>query len=157
MSFVLFYGWVVFYCRHVICLLYPVISWWTFKFCLHVLAIVNSAAMNTRMHESFWNVVFSRYMPINGMTGSYANFIFSFLRNLHTDLHSAVYCAKSLQWYLTLCNPMDCSPQGSSVHGSLQARIQEWVATPSSRGSSRPRDRILISYVSCVGRQVLYH
>ena len=37
----------------------------------------------------------------------------------------------------TLCSPMDCSPPGSSVHGVLQARILEWVALPSSRGSSR--------------------
>ena len=34
---------------------------------------------------------------------------------------------------LTLCNPVDCSPPGSSVHGILQARILEWVAMPSSR------------------------
>ena len=39
---------------------------------------------------------------------------------------------------LTLCDPMDCSPPGSSVHGILQARILECAATPSSRGSSRP-------------------
>ena len=38
----------------------------------------------------------------------------------------------------TLCNPMDCSPPGSSVHGILQARILEWVAIPFSRGSSNP-------------------
>ena len=38
---------------------------------------------------------------------------------------------------LTLCNPMDCSPLGSSVHGILQARILEWVAISSSRGSSQ--------------------
>ena len=48
--------------------------------------------------------------------------------------------AKSLQLCLTLCNPMDCRPPGSSVHGILQARTLEWVAMPSSRGSSRPRD-----------------
>ena len=42
---------------------------------------------------------------------------------------------------LTLCNPMDCSPPGSSVHGIFQARILEWGAIFSSRGSSRPRDR----------------
>ena len=42
---------------------------------------------------------------------------------------------------LTLCNPMDCSPPGSSVHGILQARMLEWVVMPSSRGSSLPRDR----------------
>ena len=38
----------------------------------------------------------------------------------------------------TLCDPVDCSPPGSSVHGILQARIVEWVAIPFSRGSSRP-------------------
>ena len=40
----------------------------------------------------------------------------------------------------TLCDPVDCSPPGSSVHGTLQARTMGWVAMPSSRGSSRPRD-----------------
>ena len=45
------------------------------------------------------------------------------------------------QWYLTLCDPMDCSPPGSSVHGISQARILEGVAMPSSRGSSQPRDQ----------------
>ena len=39
-----------------------------------------------------------------------------------------------------LCDPMDCSPAGSSVHGVLQARILEWVASSFSRGSSQPRD-----------------
>ena len=43
--------------------------------------------------------------------------------------------------------PHDCSPPGSSVHGILQARILEWVAMPSSRGSSQPRDR---TQVSCI-------
>ena len=55
---------------------------------------------------------------------------------------------------LTLFNPMDCSPPGSSVHGTSQARILEWVAISYSRRSSRPRDRIR---VSCIGKQVLYH
>ena len=45
-------------------------------------------------------------------------------------------CAKSLQLCPTLCNPMDCSPPGSSVHGILQARILEWVAISFSRASS---------------------
>ena len=44
-----------------------------------------------------------------------------------------------------LYNRMDCSLPGSSVHGMLQARILEWVAMPSSRGSSRPRDPIWVS------------
>ena len=56
-----------------------------------------------------------------------------------------------------LCDPMDCSPPGSSVHGIHQARILEWVAISSSRGSSWCRERTRISYISCTGRQVLYH
>ena len=54
----------------------------------------------------------------------------------------------------TLCDPMDCSPPGSSVHGILQARILEWVAISSSRGSSWPRDQTHVSGISCTGRQV---
>ena len=58
----------------------------------------------------------------------------------------------SLQLAPTLCDPVDCSPPRSSVHKGLQARILEWVATPSSRGSPQPRDRTSISCVSCIGR-----
>ena len=47
-----------------------------------------------------------------------------------------------------LCDPMDCSPPGSSVHGILQARILEWVAISFSRGSSRPRDQTQISHIA---------
>ena len=50
---------------------------------------------------------------------------------------------------------MDCRPPGSSVHGVLQARTLEWVATPSPRGSSAPGDRTWVSYVFCTGRRVL--
>ena len=57
---------------------------------------------------------------------------------------------KSHQLCLTLCDPMDCSPPGSSVHGILQARILEWVAISSSRGSSWPRDRTHASCSSCI-------
>ena len=46
--------------------------------------------------------------------------------------------AKSLQSCLTLCEPVDCSPPGPSVHRILQARILEWVSMPSSKGSSDP-------------------
>ena len=52
---------------------------------------------------------------------------------------------------------MDYSLPGSSVHGILQARILEWVAMPSSRGSSQPRDWTHVSYISCIGRWILYH
>ena len=56
-----------------------------------------------------------------------------------------------------LCDPMDCSPLGSSVHGILQVSVLEWVAMPSSRGSSQPRNQTHMFYVSYIGRWVLYH
>ena len=49
--------------------------------------------------------------------------------------------------HVQLCDPTDCSPPGSSVHGILQERILEWVAMPFSRGSSRPRNQ---TQVSCI-------
>ena len=52
---------------------------------------------------------------------------------------------------------MDCSPPDSTVHGILQARILEWVAVTSSSGSFQCRDQTHISYISCTGRQFLYH
>ena len=51
---------------------------------------------------------------------------------------------------LALCNPMDCNPPGSSVHGIFQARIVEWLAIPFSRGFSRPRDWTQVSCIACV-------
>ena len=48
----------------------------------------------------------------------------------------------------TLCKPTDCNPPGSSVHGTLQARILEWVAIPFSRGFSLLKDE---TPVSCIG------
>ena len=47
-------------------------------------------------------------------------------------------CVRSLFSHIRLCAPIDCSPPGSSVHGTLQTRMLEWVAVPSSRGPSRP-------------------
>ena len=53
----------------------------------------------------------------------------------------------------TLCDPVDCSLLGFSIHRILQARIQEWVTISFSRVSSQPRDR---NWVSCIGRWILY-
>ena len=50
------------------------------------------------------------------------------------------------QSHLTLCNIMDCSLSGSSIHGILQARILEWVVISSSRGSSWPRDQTCLRF-----------
>ena len=58
---------------------------------------------------------------------------------------------------LTLCDPMDSSPPGSSVHRNFQAGKVEWVAISSFRRSSRHRDRTCVSCSSWNGRQILYH
>ena len=60
--------------------------------------------------------------------------------------HMYVLCLVA-QSCTTLCDPMDCSPPGSSVHGILQARILEWIAMPSSRGSSQSRDWTQVSHL----------
>ena len=67
------------------------------------------------------------------------------------------YACVYTQFYLTLC---ESSLPGSSVHGIFQVSILEQVTISFSRGSSQPRDRThvsCVSYVSCTGRQVLYH
>ena len=62
---------------------------------------------------------------------------------------------KLLQSCPTLCNPMENSLPGSPVHGILQTRILEWVAMPSSKGSSGSRDRIHFLHLTHVDRQIL--
>ena len=62
-------------------------------------------------------------------------------------------CAESLQLCPTLCDPVDCSPPGSFVYGILQARILEWVAMLSSRGSSQPRDQ---THISCITKSTTW-
>ena len=62
--------------------------------------------------------------------------------------YSAYVCAKLLQLCLTLCDLMDCSPPGSSVHGILQAGTLEWVAMPSSR--------VIFSTQNIIGAQQIF-
>ena len=83
--------------------------------------------------------------------------------NIHVTLcpcllaQSSELCVLVTQSCPPLCDPLDCSPPGSSVHEILQAGAVVWVAMPSSSGSSRPRDGSRVSLVSCIGRWVLYH
>ena len=70
-----------------------------------------------------------------------------FFASLPPLFFPAGHC-RSAQSYLTLCDPLDDSPPGSSVHGILQARILEWVDISFSRGASGPRDE---TCVSCTG------
>ena len=62
--------------------------------------------------------------------------------------------AQSLSCVQLFCDPMDCSLPGSSVYGIPQAKILEWVAISSSRGSSQPRDQIHVSCITWTGRWV---
>ena len=62
-------------------------------------------------------------------------------------LPSSLLCSVA-QTCPALCNPMDCSPPGSSVRGILQARTLEWVSMPSSRGSSQIRNRTQVSHIA---------
>ena len=71
----------------------------------------------------------------------------SVLRQTSEMLRACVH-AKSIQSYPTLCDPMSCTPPDSSAHGILQARILEWVAMPSSRGSSWPGDWTCGSFIA---------
>ena len=75
--------------------------------------------------------------------------------------NESVVCVKVSQSCRTLCTAMDYSLPGSSVHGILQARILEWIAILSYRGSSQPRDQSWLSSGLCRGdslhcRQILY-
>ena len=71
-----------------------------------------------------------------------------------SSFSSVAVCAQSRP---TLCDHMDHSLPGSSVHGIFQARILQWVAMSYSKVSFQPRDQSCISCVSCIGRQILYH
>ena len=71
------------------------------------------------------------------------------------DIYYIIVCVCSVALSgLTPCDPMDCSPPGSSVHGIFQARILEWVALSYFRGSSQLRDW---TGISCIGKQILCH
>ena len=76
---------------------------------------------------------------------------YSFLGSIHinSDLIDLICClSENTQSCLTLWNPMDCSPPGSSIHDIFLARILEWVAISFSSGSSRPRDRTWVSHTA---------
>ena len=67
---------------------------------------------------------------------------------------TVLYCCLVTESCPAVCDPMDCSPPGSSVHGILQESVLEWVARPSSRGSSHSTDQ---TYSSCFGEWILHH
>ena len=68
-----------------------------------------------------------------------------------------VCCAVCAQSCLTLCNPVDQSPPGASVHGIFQARILKWVAISYSREIFLTQGSNSVSSISCIGRKILYY
>ena len=100
----------------------------------------------------YWNFSFS-ISPSNEYSGliSFRIDWFDLLGSLETlEIYFLLAIFYSLQSCLTLCHPVDCSPLGFSVYGILHARILKWIARPSSRGSSPPRDQTHISYISAL-------
>ena len=98
----------------------------------------------TQTHVHWVNDVIQPSHPLSSPSSPTINL------SLHQGLfkHNACVHAKSLQMCLTLYNPVDCRPPDSSVPGILQARILEWLAIPSSRGSSQPKDQTRISCIA---------
>ena len=75
----------------------------------------------------------------------------------HEDEGEAVCACRVTSVMADSVPPTDCSPPGPSVPGILRARTLEWVAMPSARGSSPPKDQTQVSYTICIDRWVLYH
>ena len=91
-------------------------------------------------HLKFYVLPLSLFLSLFPVFSECELLLLSLLNPIFIYLMFIKLSAKSLQSCPTLCDPMDCSSPGSSVHRILQARILEWVATSSSRGFSGPRD-----------------
>ena len=120
----------------------------------HKNRITYSKMVNLQDLDHSSTLIQSYSFPQRHFSFSHYIHLFPVVHFLKSEICCSCFVAKS---FLTHCNPMDCSPPGSSVHGISLARILEWVAISSSRGSSRPRDWTQVSCGSCIGRQVLYH
>ena len=114
---------------------YPFICRWTFSLfaCFDYCEYV---AMDIWVHVYFFIRILSGCLPSSVIAGSCGSSIFSFLKN--RMLFFWWFCVYT-QSCPAFCDPVDCSLPGSSVHGISQARILEWGAISSSRGSSQPR------------------
>ena len=103
----------------------------------------------------YWSDLTCRHTHTHTHTHIYIHIYMHTYICIHTHIYTYICMCmcKVTQSYLTLCDPVDCSPPGSSVHGILQARILEWIAMSFSSRSSQPRDR---TQVSCIaGRRFI--
>ena len=89
-------------------------------------------------------ISFSLCFPISPSLLFFLMFFLTLPSSTVEKLSYACNACSVAQLCPTLCDPVDCSPPGSSVHGILQARVLDWAAMPSSRSASRPRDRTCI-------------
>ena len=120
------------------------------------------AKSQTRLRD--WTESLQSYPSLTLNSFFLQNLEFSLLKKIHKlfslfcfKIFYVLFCAQLHLLCPTLCNLMDCSPPGSSVHRILQARTLKWVTMTSSRWSYKPRDPTWVSYIFCIGRQVPYH
>ena len=101
--------------------------------------------------RQFWKITNLELEILTGLPGCNKATV------IHVQYIWCHICVHAVCSVCVICDPVDCSPKGSSVHGILQARTLEWVAMFSSMGPSWPRDRTRVSCVSCTGREVPHH
>ena len=88
-------------------------------------------------------------LPVSVLSSIFQRMGWNQKKGMYTQLLSCIWIFVT-PWTIAL-------PPGSSVHGIFQARILEWAGISLSRGSFWPRDWIHVFYISCIGRQILYH
>ena len=113
--------------------------WFLYLLTLLCLPLSRPLVKHSKMVRLFPSSSLREFL-FRGSLFSHYSFIFSIFPCMHA------------QSYLTVCDSMDCSPTGTSVHGIFQARILEWVAISSSRESSQPRYLTQVSFAFCIGR-----
>ena len=115
------------------------------------------AHTHTILNRSGWKFLFSLFQKEN--TASQDSSVFwDFPEKAKNPTRAWFACVFSVtKSHPALCDPMDCSPPGSSLCGTSQTRILEQVAISSSKASSQPRDQTHVSCVSWIGMQILYH
>ena len=135
-----------------------------------LLCLQDHSLSHVQLFETMWTVAFQVPLPMdssNKNTGADCHYPLQGMCLLLTQYYTVLIPISTVIMIMFLvynmmcmlscvqpfCDLMDCSQAGSSVHGIFQARILDWVAVSSSRGSSQPRDG---THVSCIGRWILY-